>query len=61
MRVMQQMGLRINGLEERQMCIITVNDFLKVFKEDESAAPPAQSPTAPAPADPPAAHPSPCE
>lgn len=38
MRVMQQMGLRINGLEERQMCIITVNDFLKVFKEDESEA-----------------------
>ena len=34
----QKMGLRINGLEERQMCIITVNDFLKVFKEDESEA-----------------------
>ncbi len=38
MRVMQQMALRINGLEKREMCIIHVNDFLKGFKEGEAEA-----------------------
>lgn len=38
MKVMQQMALKVKGLEKREMCIVHVNDFLKVFKEDQNAA-----------------------
>jgi len=34
-RVMQQMALRVNGLEKREMCIVGVNDFLKVYKDND--------------------------